>query len=205
MKGALRTWRSRRVARALVSPLKAVPFLVAASCVAMSGTSGANSDVSAFAVVVKHELARLSGPIRVDPRPLRNDKDIIVVTEAVRAPATANEMAARRFVIRSIGVAEGDATLPANCAGSETPSPDPALRRGCPPEHRNVIAVGLPLAGDVTTDSLPAALTAPRWSVRVIFAEIDPGGVAYFAIDYVLEERNGRLSFLKRRMVGVRE
>jgi hypothetical protein len=183
----------------------AAMILIVAGCAGTHRPPGSDDDSSAFAVVVRRELAAKSAPEQVDLRPLRYDKNIIVVTEAARAVATTTELAARRATLRTLGVAEGDATLPANCAGSETAAPDPVYRRGCPSTSRKVLAVSLPHAGDATTDSLSAGFPVPRWTVRAVLAEIGPGGVAYFATDYVLEERQGHWSVLKQFFVGVRE
>ncbi|HUQ46029.1 MAG TPA: hypothetical protein VM033_05225 [Gemmatimonadaceae bacterium] len=183
----------------------ATMLLVVASCAGMRPPVVSHDDSSAFAAVVRRELADKSPPEQVDPRPLRYEQRLIIVTEAARAADAATELAARRSTLRALGVIEGDATLPANCAGSETAAPDPVHRRGCPSVDRKVLAVSLPHAGDATTDSLPAAFSSPRWTVRAVLAEIGPGGVAYFATDYVLEERRGRWSVLKQFFVGVRE
>jgi len=176
--------------------------LVLGSCARLHASSG-TAEASAFAAVVRRALSE-GGPLLVDPRPLRADGDITFVTAATRADSSA-EFLARRETLRSMGVVEGDAAIPPRCVGYEFPSADPEARSGCPLTPRRVLAVGIPRAGDVLTDSLPTTFRHPRWSIRAVIAEMDRGGFAYRSNDYVLEESGGRWTVLKKGVVLIQE
>jgi len=161
------------------------------------------------------ELARdsLGAPLRIDPRPLRDDPrlvtlhDIDVIPEYVdpaqgRAPLAVSMpevVTSRREVIRRMRLPETDALRDAQCPGATLPPSEAVIARRqewCPEvSFRSVIAAtardgGVYWPGN--TDQRDRYAGRPVRSVRAIVRSISPRGSVESAADYVFERVGDR-------------
>lgn len=158
-------------------------------------------DAAAFATVVAALRARApdAEKLRVDPRPIDHGAATVIADELLRA--LPGELDARRAVIRSLGLRDGDATFPANCAGTlSIDVPGTRGHDGCPQAWRTVAAISraVPYLPE-PRDSLPAG---KFWAARVILVTIGPGGINAQSSDYILSRPVGRWTLEKTLVRG---
>ena len=162
-------------------------------------------DTSAFALLLETLRADTvtefsTGPLRVDARPLRNDRNIHDVDPEEWGHAKREEMTARRKTIRALGMVVDKAELPRYCGATLVPlSVD--VHGGCPSKGRQVVVIGWPRRADALAPG-DATPDTTRWTARVLRWGINPGGYNVFSADYVIERRDGRWQFVGMRPVG---
>lgn len=164
-------------------------------------------DTSAFVEVLKTILTDTTGelsvrPMHVDPRPLRNDRQVWEVSPTSVAPATHEEIEARKGALSALGIVAEETDIPANCGGTlRAPDPREDPHRGCPLLARIVIAVSRPRRGDesAATGAVP---DSSKWTSRVLVTAISSGGVSVQARDYVIERSSAGWTFVRMRVAG---
>jgi hypothetical protein len=181
------------------------------ACVWAQGSTARTTDpardTSAFALVLRTvatdtALDISERPLHVDPRPLRNDRQVWEVSFRDFAPVSGEELEARKRVLVVLGLVADDADLSGNCAGTLSPPvPGVDAYKGCPSRERTVVAVGWPRRGDALA---PAHATpdSNRWTVRVLVSSIGPTGYNVQSLDYVLEHARARWTFVGKKTVG---
>jgi hypothetical protein len=154
------------------------------------------TDDSVFAVVLKALIPdTLLGAqvvrLPVDPRPLRSDGGIVTVDDRTFAPVSSAALEKRVTIVRDLGITSGDASFPADCAGTMVPdTPSRLAHKGCPQTPRLLAAVALPRLGDADSKQ---SKPDPRFrTVRVIVTGLGSEGVNAEARDYVLETSSGQ-------------
>jgi hypothetical protein len=167
-------------------------------------TADDSPDSSAFALVLRTVQVDTSRtwwlrPLHVDPRPLRNDRDVVDVYPSQLAPATSAELHTRERTIRALGMVPEEANLPKGCAGTMVPVIE--AHRGCPQDVRLIAVVGRPRRGDVMAPA-GAAPDTSRWTARVLAWMVSPSGFNVQSYDYVIEQRDGRWRFVAMRPIG---
>jgi len=163
------------------------------------------ADTSAFGAILRHvvsdstlHVAEL--PLRVDPRPLKSDKNLITVTSESFATISDGELAYRTSVLRAMHLSIGDGVIPPGCTGTMTADYE-GSKKGCPAELRRVAYVARPRPGDVVFDRRPPM--DPRFSIfRVILSVVGPGGVNQQSRDYVLEPSARGWKIVKMEKLG---
>jgi hypothetical protein len=160
-------------------------------------------DTSAFALLIRTAAADTSREwwqrrMHVNPRPLRNDREVTDVWPSEFAPAMRAELATRSRTIRALGMIVDETEKPKNCGGTLSPTPRKHERDGCPSGGGVITLVGRPRRGDVLAPADGAPDTT-RWTARVLRWSIGASGYNVFSADYVIERRDGRW-----RLVGIK-
>lgn len=155
------------------------------------------SDTSAFAAVLSAIVADTSAPwlphsFHVDPRPLRNDRELFVVSTSSWASVTREEILERERTVRRLGLAADDAEVPAGCSGTLVPAPSPERPRPACPQHRHVVvAIGVPSRQDTRAPEVRLQDNS-RLTMRVLVEDVGPDGRNTRAADCVIEGASGR-------------
>jgi hypothetical protein len=194
-------------------------YLIAVSgltIVGLSACAGAQTsvvgyrvpDTSAFAALLRAIQNDTAGgrvsmrPLRVDPRPLRNDRQVWEVSTSTLASVSREELDERKQAIVSLGMVEDDADFQDNCGGTMSPAtPGQNPHRDCPLNARIVISVGLPRRGDTVT-GLATSADSNRWTVRVLVSTISSAGYNVRASDFLLERLGSQWQYLGKKVVG---
>ncbi len=178
------------------------------SAPAQGSSQRVRGDTALFAAAIQ---AIYDGPdrdfLRVDPRPLKADPEIVtlnsslakIVPDRVGADSTplahvSSEVVRRRLeVLRRLDVKRADALNRPPCAGTMVPwDRRPSIREGCPEEGQIKIAIlGLPRPGGAywsqSVDKREEGLRKGHWSVRVLEWVLGPEGSIGTASDFVFE------------------
>lgn len=144
-----------------------------------------NNDATFFEAVVRSVISSLDTvPLRVDPRPVRDeavgpDEELIMraMTPGL-ADSAFQVVAARKGVLRKLGVADTADATRGKCPGLMTPvspaQPNPALTL-CPKNRLALAVVGVPRR--ISTDD------TSEWVIRLSLTNFYPGAGAMTSID----------------------
>ena len=166
-------------------------------------------DAMLFAAVVRHLQGQWHTELRVDPRPLRVDPQLVTLHSFTVMPdrvdpdahlnpladAASGVLAARTAFLRSVDLATTDALADSRCPGVRSPvrpGSDPWRDSGCPPSgtYRSVL-IATPRAGPAywpnNIDQRPQFAGRHVYTVRVIERDMTPRGSVEASSDYVFE------------------
>ncbi|MEP6620620.1 MAG: hypothetical protein ABJE47_14950 [bacterium] len=179
----------------------ALPAAVPARAVAQAS----DRDSALFVVLVKSMnrdtvFARHGLHLQVDTLPVVDDPDAQAYPDLWAS--FLGKIAARRSrVLKAMGMPTGNSSRPENCGGIMMVHDPTGVHRGCPKEERIVAVVGLPR--DTTEGA--GLLRKNVVTVRVVTAEIGPGGFSYQTFRYRLESKADQWVIIGYKLVDVVE
>lgn len=166
------------------------------------------TDTAHFAAVVRalsEQTQREKSRLKVDPRPLRADPEIMTLNRHVLevapldpvnqnplAPAHGEILRRRVQVLNRLGAEQTDAFAGPRCPGVLVP-PEMADRSGCPKERMRLAILGLPRPGGAYRHRQQSAEAQEEerakglWAVRVLSHALYPEGSNWVAADYVIQ------------------
>lgn len=168
----------------------------------------APTDTAHLAAVVRallEQVEREKSRLKVDPRPLRADPEIMTLNRNVLEVAPLDsvnrnpladaqtEILRRRVqVLKRLGVEQTDAFAGPQCPGVMVPPP--VDRSGCPKEPMRLAILGPPRPGGAYRHRQQGAEAQEEerakdlWAVRVLTHDVSPQGSNWVAADYVIQQ-----------------
>ncbi|HEY0810865.1 MAG TPA: hypothetical protein VGD49_11925 [Longimicrobiales bacterium] len=193
------------------------------SCAHRASLNNETPDEALFSLVIEQFIAERHGQLRVDPRPLKPDPNLLTleysIAEIAPSRVTAEGSALLKvdsaFLQRRIrtlakyGLRTGDALKRSGCPGHMVPPTPEVLQKKrelCPQGDPYTIAIfAVPRAGqDTTVEYEPREANLPAWSVRAIIQDEGSTGWTSYGVDYVFV-RESRWRFLKEKVLFVIE
>lgn len=173
------------------------------------GQSAEAADSAIFRALLVATLERRRVPVRVDPRPLRDDPNLADISAEALAQVPRAMIDRRRLVLDRLGIAAANAVRDREC---QSPVPvEPAdAPEACPsPEEGDYLSVifGLPRPGGpywprLGIDEREPGLRRGQWTVRAFQLVMTPRGAVWSAVENVLENSEGNgWSVVERRTV----
>ena len=176
-------------------------------------------DAALFEAVLRQLIAgSRSGALRVDPRPLRPNPEVLtltkvyeVVPDRLSAQAhqtlladTSRTIAGRRAILHREGIPIADALIATGCPGAlsvPTAEIERAWRERCPRTPQRTVIIALPRLGALPRKGETATTYPGRevYSIRVIEHSESPQGADQVTFDLIFERTSARKWVLLER------